>query len=336
MGILYLAGQRPGSGVTSLATALTSIWRKAGSRVVVVKPVTLADNDDVAFYSRTFSSPDDAPAVLGDTGREQVLAAAAKRVVELDASHDVVVVEGLPYADAQGNPITESPTLAEQMGAKVLGVVPYAHALSATDAATWRDAYASSLAGVVINRRSKVGEYDAQQRLAPAFEDAGVSVHGIIPEDRLLLAPTVRQVVDLLAGTFYAGLSGQNNLIEHFLIGGLITEWGGGYFDRHQNQAVLVRGGRMDIQMSALNFPVNCLLLTGCERPPQYVHQRATDLDVPLVTVAHDTHSAAALLERIEQQVTIDHPDKIARLDAMAQAGLDLQAIGTAAGVRTA
>lgn len=332
MGILYLAGQRPGSGVTALATGLAGNWRKAGKRVAVVKPVALAESGDASFYARTFDTADDASMLLSEADLE----AAAKRAAELDAIADVVIVEGLPYVDSKGNAVAESPALAEQMGARVVGVIPYSHSLAAADAGTWRNSYASSLAGVIFNRRTPGADYDATKRLAPAFEDAGVSVHGIVPEQRRLLAPTVGQIVDLLAGTYYAGATHQQDLVEHFLIGGLITEWGGNYFDRLQNQAVLVRGGRMDIQMAALNFPMACLLLTGCEKPSQYVYQRANDLDVPLVTVAHDTHSATALLEQIEQQVSIDHPDKIELVTSMVDEAVDLAAVGTAAGVRGA
>ena len=106
---------------------------------------------------------------------------------------------------------------------------------------------------------------------------------GVLPEERLLLAPTVQQAAEHLGGTYFTNEDSGGELIEHFLIGGLITEWGGNYFARLPNQAVVVRGGRIDIQMSALNFPLNALFLTGCETPSQYVYQRADELDVPLI-----------------------------------------------------
>lgn len=336
MGILYFAGQRPGAGVTALATGLATLWRRSGKRVAVVKPIALAANADAAFYARAFDAPSNATALLPADARDAALQAAAERVAELDTTHDVVIVEGLPYADAQGAPVPESPALAEQMDAKVIGVIPYRHALGAADAHTWRNAYASSLAGVVFTRLPDGREHDVTQRLVPAFEDAGISVHGVLPEQRLLLAPTVGQIVDLLNGTYYAGPGHEDDLVEHFLIGGLITEWGGNYFNRYPNQAVVVRGGRMDIQMAALEFPMACLLLTGCDRPPQYVQQRARDLDVPLVTVTGDTLSTTSTLEQLEPRVNVDHPAKVALLAGMARDAIDLDAIAGAVGVPTA
>jgi BioD-like phosphotransacetylase family protein len=336
MATLYVAGQRPGAGATSVVTALATVWKQAGQRVAVVKPATLTSdgaNADSAFYTRLFDSPEDAPLVVADHEQDALLAEVEKRVDALAANHDLVILEGLPLLDADGYPVAASQALAEHLGARVLGVVPYDRNQGGPDAAKWHDTFASLLSGVVINRRTQYGTHDANTRMAPAFEDAGVSVYGILPEERRLLAPTVAQVAALLDGTFYAGASGQQELIESFLIGGLITEWGGNYFGRKPSQAVIVRGGRTDIQMSALNFPLTCLLLTGCDTPPQYVHQRATDLDVPLVTSIHDTPAATTILETLEAQVTIDHPDKIARVTELVSEAVDLVAIGESAGI---
>jgi BioD-like phosphotransacetylase family protein len=333
MATLYVAGQRPGAGTTSVITALATVWKQAGKRVAVIKPATLAADGDSAFFAKAFGGSDEAPMVLAEHDQSDLLADAAKRVAALAADYDVVIIEGLPLLDQGGYAVAVSPALAEHLGARVLGVVPYDRTLTGADAAKWHDTYASLLSGVVINRRTLYGQHDASTRLAPAFADAGVSVYGILPEDRRLLAPTVGQVAALLDGTFYAGASGQHALIESFLIGGLITEWGGNYFGRNEHQAVIVRGGRVDIQMSALNFPLTCLLLTGCDTPPQYVHQRATDLDVPLVTSSHDTPATTTMLERLEGQISIDHPEKIERFAEMVSETVDLVAIGESAGI---
>jgi BioD-like phosphotransacetylase family protein len=334
MGILYVAGERPGAGATAIAAALATLWRRAGRRVAVAKPAALDDDSaDGAMFGRRFaSSPDSAPIVIAAGEPDgDALDAAAQRVSGLSEAWDTVIVEGLPLTGPDGNAIPASPALVERLGAKVLGVVPYHRSLDSMTAAIWRDTFGSSLAGVIINRRTRYGVHDASTRLTPAFEDAGVSVLGVLPVERLLLAPTMRQVSELLDGTFFAGASGEDRLIEHFLVGGLITEWGGDYFNRLPNQAVIVRGGRMDIQMSALNFPLTCLLLTGCEQPPQYVYQRAQDLDVPLVTVARNTEQTAAALEQL--RVTCDHDDKLERLATMIEESLDLTVVSAAVGV---
>ncbi|MDA1035352.1 MAG: DRTGG domain-containing protein [Chloroflexi bacterium] len=333
MGILYIAGERPGAGATSVAVALATLWRRAGNRVTVVKAAVSRDNDpDPAFFMRNFQGPAEEPLVADQS--EEMIQAIANQVILLNDNSDVVIVEGLPFTDNFGARDSSSQVLAERLGARVLGVIPYHRTVDSSSAVAWRETYASSLAGVIVNRRTIYGEHDSATRLAPAFEEAGVRIFGTLTEERLLLAPTIQQVSDLLGGTFYAGASGNQELVEHFLIGGLITEWGGNYFGRLSNQAVLVRGGRTDIQMAALNSPLNGLFLTGCQKPPQYVHQRATDLDVPLVVVEHDTPTTTALLDTMESAVSIDHPVKIDLVAEMVRGAVDVAAVGSTVGLR--
>jgi BioD-like phosphotransacetylase family protein len=337
MAVLYIVGERPGVGATSIVASLTQRWTRGGQRVVAVKPASLSEEvPEAGLLDRLSTGSSSGPAVVVDPGvpDDALLDKAAARVNALAEKADVVVVEGLPRTTEDGSLVDSSPALAERIGARVIGIARYQQSLDASSADGWREAYASSLAGVVVNRRTRYGQHDAVSRLTPAFEDAGVSVVGVVPEERMLLAPTVRQMADLLDGTFYAGLSGESALIEHFIIGGLLTEGAAGYFERLPNQAVIARGGRMDIQMSALSFPLNCLVLTGCKEPPQYVYQRAVDLDVPLIVTDRDTHETATALETLGERVSFDHPAKVDYLADRLDGVLDMSAMRSAAGLR--
>ena len=324
MSILCVVGARPGVGSTAVAASLAAAWRRAGREAAADKPLALAEGGADAGLLAV-----DDPGVAGADGvaKPAVLAAAAKRVGALEKAAEIVVVDAPPYADADGRAVAASGALAKRLKAKVLGVLPYERGLGGGAVAAWRETYGDALLGFVVNRRTRYAERDAADRLAPELEAAGAPVIGVLAEERLMLAPTVRQVVELLGGTLFAGESGLDRLIEHFLIGGLVTEWGDNYFNRLPNQAVIARGGRADIQMSALNFPLNALVLTGCTQPPQYVAQRAEALDVPLVTVERNTHETAEALEALAGVVTVHHREKIERFTAMVEQGVDLDAL---------
>jgi len=333
MGVLYVAGERPRSGATSVVLALASVWRRAGRKVALAKPVSFVDDDqDAVAFADTTGSGWDAALIAPRGVVDDVLAEAGSRVEAMSGDADVVIVEGLPYADAAGEPTPGSAVLAERFGAKVLIVLPHHHSQEAADITRLQDAYAGPMAGVIVNGRiAYTGERG--DNAGALFGGTNPRLLGVLPELRIMLAPTVRQVVDRLEGTVYAGASGMDRLVERFLIGGLITEWGGNYFGRFDDQAVIVRGGRTDIQMSALNTPLRALILTGCDRPPQYVHQRATDLDVPLVTVRLNTHETAAALESLQEAVPAVHPDKIAEFAALLEGALDWPALNAAVGL---
>ena len=332
MGIVYLAGQTSGSGVTAVAAGLAASWRSTGKRVSLVKPLSTAGDSDPAFFAELGGSSDtetidgDTATIDGDPAPE-LIEHAVRLVQALDGSSDIVVVEGLPLD------IDSSPVLAEGLNARVIGVIPYARSLGGETADAWRGAFGSQLAGLLVNKRTLYAEHDVAARLLSELAGDGVSAFGALPEDRLLLAPTVQQVVDCLGGVYFTAPDGAGALIEHFLIGGLITEWGGNYFGRLPNQAVIVRGGRIDIQMSALNFPLSALILTGCDTPSQYVYQRADDLDAPLIAVSQNTHETAAALESLSAAVTVHHPDKARRAAELLDANVDMAAMSLAVGV---
>lgn len=334
MSVIYVAGARSGAGATMVACGLAALRRAGGRGAALVKPLSLSGGDgdggggDPAFFASLGGSAATVAVTAGAPSDAQ-LDEAARIVKDAAAGAQDVIVEGPPLDAPNG----ASSALAQRLGAPVVAVIPYERTLDGGVCAAWRESYGAPLAGCVVNKRSRYTERDACSRLAPELERSGLPVFGVLPEERLLLAPTVGQTASLLNGVYFAGEDGADALIENFLIGGLIAEWGGAYFGRLPNQAVIARGGRIDIQMSALNFPLNALFLTGCQAPAQYVHQRAEELDVPLIAVAErDTHETAAALETLAPAVTMHHPAKAERAGAMALERLDAAALSAAVG----
>lgn len=353
MSVVYVAGSRSGAGATAIACGLAALRRAAGRKAALVKPLSAPGDADPAFFGALGGSP--ATVVVNGAPSDAQLDEAARIVRESASGADDVIVEGPPLGGSggglsdrggglgeRGGTLGErggtladdgaSAALARRIGAPVVAALPYERTLDGGVCAAWRAAYGGLLAGCVVNKRLRYAEHDACARLAPELAREGMPALGVLPEERLLLAPTVAQAAAHLDGAYFAGADGADALIEHFLIGGLIAEWGGNYFGRLPNQAVLARGGRMDIQMSALNFPLNALFLTGCDAPAQYVQQRAEELDVPLIAVKRDTHEAAAALETLSGAVTFRHPAKAERAGAMARERLDAAALAAAIG----
>ena len=211
MRVIYVAGAHPGAGSTAVAAGLVLALRGAGVRAVALKPAPHREDDaDAAFLTRLNCS-------------------------ESEADASVVVLDGLPLAGGNG----ASAALAERLDAAVVGVVPFSDAAEHPE--QWRIAFGERLTGVVVNRLSRYGGHSARTVLASAFEEASAPPLAVLPEDRLLLAPSVVQVGEHLGATFFCKPEVSERLIEHFVIGGLIAEWGGNYFGRLTNQAVLVR-----------------------------------------------------------------------------------------------
>ena len=205
----------------------------------------------------------------------------------------------------------------------------YHRGVSAEEIINWGHSYGDYFQGVILNKCHQYSSSDININLAPALDMSGIKILGALPEERVLIAPTVSQIVAHIDAQYFIYPEDYKDLIENILIGGLITEWGGNYFNRLPKQAVIVRGGRIDIQMSALNFPLNLMVLTNCEAPSQYVFQRAENLGVPLVTVATNTHQTIEALETIQSRVNIFNPHKIRHLSDVLAKRLDLNFIET-------
>jgi BioD-like phosphotransacetylase family protein len=121
--------------------------------------------------------------------------------------------------------------------------------------------------------------------------------------------------------------------VEHFLIGGLILDWGVLYFERFSNKAVIVRGDRPDIQMAALGTPTSCIVLTGGHSPIQYVSYEAGEEEVPLIQVEADTLSTAAALESLQEKALFDHPMKQEQFRELMSQHVDWDALYRSLGV---
>ena len=145
MGVLYVAGAKPGAGATAAAAGLAALWRRAGHSVAAFKPAALladAADGDAALLASPGYEPAAEPVPLADLDR------AVGAIVDAAAKADVVVVEGLPLTDGAGGPVAASTELAQRSGAKVVGVQPYAADGASETARRWHAAFGDSLAGL--------------------------------------------------------------------------------------------------------------------------------------------------------------------------------------------
>lgn len=188
--------------------------------------------------------------------------------------------------------------------------------------------YGSRLAGVVVNGLPKYRAEDTQGALASDLDAAGVKLLGTIPDDRRMLAPTLGQVAEFLDGQFLSGEDEAGRLLDNFLIGGLVLDWGPFYFASRNNTGVIVRGDRPDVQLAAIQTETTqALVLTKGVRPVEYVIYEASQRGIPLVVVPGNTHDVAEQLEGLQPQVAFDHADKLTRMVDLVSEHVDVTAL---------
>ena len=167
------------------------------------------------------------------------------------------------------------------------------------------------LAGVVINFVTKYGEFKLSEEILPAFLKANISVLGTIPENRTLLSLSVQQISDILGAKFFNGNDYSNQLVEHYMVGGFGMDPGEMIFNTLDDKAVIVRGDRPDVQMSALSTEMSCFIMTGGLEPIEYVKYEANEEQVPILVVDSNTLDTMDRINEIQNFSKFDHPKKL-------------------------
>ena len=188
-------------------------------------------------------------------------------------------------------------------------VIPYtpsrnwAHAVDET-AVRW----GTRLAGLVINSVPQYRQASVSDSAARSEADVDAVV---LPESRVMVAPTVAQIGEWLGAAWTQDPVNEEALVERYLIGGNIMDNGPTYYGRYNNQAVITRTQRPDIQLASMLPQTRCLLLTGPGDPTEYVKAEARERDIPLLQVSTSTIDTADALGRLLGAATTHNLDKV-------------------------
>ena len=279
------------SGKTGLAAGLLMRMKDAGRSAAFCKPFSAngAPDADHAFASGVLAgglgiAVGPAPGLL--TGSIDV---AVQAIDLLVAEADAVVVEA-----ADGSASSE---LAAALDARVLEVQAYAAGqdwAATADRAAVR--WGNRLLALVVNAVPPYRQEDVAESAAQSTADVDAFV---VPESRVMLAPTVAQIAEHLDASWAQEPVNADAPIERFLIGGNIMDNGPTYYGRYANQAVITRAQRPDIQLASMLAETRCLVLTGPGEPTNYVRAEALERDIPLLQVSASTIETADALDRL-------------------------------------
>jgi BioD-like phosphotransacetylase family protein len=309
MATLIIASISDRSGKTAIAAALAARLGSGETPVALGRSSdgdASGDTDAEVFASLLPGSPSVSGAV------DDI----AANIAGSAGSSKIAIVEG--SSDTQSNL-----QLASSTDGLVLLIARYGEGISAV-----AKEYGTRLAGVIINILPKYRAEDADGTLAADLEESGAKLFGSIPDDRRMLAPKLGQVAEFLGGQFLSGEDQSDQLLDNFLIGGLVLDWGPFYFSSRKNTGVIVRGDRPDVQLAAMHTDTTrALVLTKGVRPVEYVMYEAAQRGIPLVVVPGNTHDVAEQLEGLQPQVEFDHADKLERMIDLVSEHVDISAL---------
>jgi BioD-like phosphotransacetylase family protein len=201
---------------------------------------------------------------------------------------------------SDGIRIIESP--AGDAGASLAGD-PEARALVVADGSRplspileYCGALGDRFAGLVLNKippkRAEAIRTDAQT--------AGVNLVAVVPEDRLLAAPVLRDVATALSASVEHFNNGTGlQPLDRPIIATISADPGQAHFARYDASAVIVRSDKPDLQLAALNAGAACLIVTGGLPLLSYVLDRAEEDAIPLLRTGLDTITTVNAIENL-------------------------------------
>lgn len=243
---------------------------------------------------------------------------------------DIKLVDG---PDLAGSGAETARKLVDLLDARIAHVLKYSHDQDAQALTQDLAPLRNRLVGVLLNQVPPYRTLHASRTLAPALQQTGLPVLGIIGDDRRMAAPTLRQIAEKLNGQFLLLPEKADELVEHVMVGGWFLDEGRYVFSQRQRKAVLVRGDRPDLQMAALETDTVGLILTGGKQPVQYTVYHAETQGIPLVLTSLGTVEAMERLEGIQAVATVHHPQKAARFAELLDGAGAMDALLSAVGV---
>ncbi|PKB60378.1 MAG: hypothetical protein BZY65_01355 [SAR202 cluster bacterium Ae2-Chloro-G2] len=300
MGILYVVSDSAGAGKTALCASLASALNDIGHKVTVSKPIfsddESSDHNNYAIVLDSFlNSSSNESMELNDD--------AIAKIKVMENGVDTLILEASNRLSA-----TQHIELIKSIDAKVIYVGKYN---SVVDAIPFITAFGENLIGAVLNFLTMYKRTEACEVVIPKLEESGITVLGLIPEDRTLLSLTVKQICENLEGTFFAGEEYGEDLVEGYMVGGFGMDPGEYIFSKQDKKAVVVRGDRPDVQMSALGTDMECFIMTGGLEPIEYVKYEAQEEEVSIIIVNSDTLDTMDKIGTLQENAQFDHKEKL-------------------------
>jgi len=271
--------------------------------------------------------------ILSGEDRTDYVARLAVAFDKVSQGKQVLILEG-------GASVTEgslvglsAAKVSQRLKASALVITKYASDLVVDDVLGAKALHGKAMLGAVINAVPRQRMRFVQEVVKPYLEKQGISVFGILPQERLLLSISVAELAECLAGEILCCPDRGEELVEYLMVGAMSVDSALTYFRRKPNKAVITGGDRPDIQLAALETSTRCLVLTGNLRPSPIIMARAEEVGVPMILVKQDTLTAVEIIEQYFGKTRFHQEKKVLRFQEMMEERFDFEGLYAAMGL---
>jgi uncharacterized protein len=308
LGVLFIVSAQEAAGKTALCAGLAINFSNDGRKVGYLKsPSEKVDSDGDIRFMKQIPGVD----IVDETGAKD---------------DDVVLMEGRLGASAADEASVAAYAAAKETKAKVIAV----EACSG-EAIRFLDIYQGfgrNFLGVVLNKVPQSQLERVRNEAMSRFEAAGITLLGVIPENRVLLAITVGELAESLGGKILNSAGKSAELVENYMLGALVVDSGRDYFERKSRKAAIIRHDRPDMQLAALETSTACLVLGGSEKPPiPNVLFKAESRGIPVIATGAALNDIVTIIEGTLLKTRLNQTKKLAKLAEAVRQNLNIKAL---------
>ena len=317
MGVLYVTGKDSGVGKTTICSALIDIAKNNDfKKISYLKPL-VADGDPDSSYVSELCCISKQEKIIKSKSQ------AIETIKKASLENDLVVVEGAADLD-----LDVHKEIASSVDAKVIVVANFLSRRTKS-ILEFSEGFKDDLVGVIVNNLTVYGNLKFEEVWNSVFDKSNASLLGTIPESRTLLSLTVDEIATILDAEFYSGNEHGSKLVENFMVGGFGMDPGQYIFNTKNKKAVVVRGDRPDVQMSALETPMSCFIMTSGLEPIEYVKYESIEENVPILIVEENTLDIMGKIDKLASFSKFNHPEKLKTASQLVMKNLQISEITT-------
>ncbi|HEY9879196.1 MAG TPA: phosphotransacetylase family protein [Leptolyngbyaceae cyanobacterium] len=331
------------SGKSATVLGLASQLRANGFDIAYGKPIATCldaaistEDPDIAFMSKTLNLSENRLRLPLISLNEQTIEAQLGRNGEQNYlqhfSHycqnqgeDLLLLEGPGTLDEAALFNLSLPQVAETAESPVLLVARFHSVLVVDTLLSAKQRLGQRLVGVLINDVPDAQMAMVETSVATYLERHDIPVLALIPRTPLMRSISVREMVSRLNAEVLCRPDRLDLMVESLSIGAMNVNSALRYFRKGTNMAVVTGGDRTDIQLAALETSTQCLVLTGHLPPSSAILARASDLEVPILSVDFDTLTTVELIDQMFGQVRLHEPVKVECVQQLMKNHLDLK-----------
>ncbi|MGQ4871334.1 MAG: DRTGG domain-containing protein [Candidatus Thorarchaeota archaeon] len=346
-----LVAGKSSTGKTLIALALAARAREAGRRVSYFKPIgersypfqeAFSVDPDAILMKEHLSLPVE-PEVINPivrtrasydeflkTGREALLSRIRECHDHVSKGYDIVIIEGAKAPYDLLHVGLSAPEIARELGAEVILVVAFDD-FDVIDEILWSreffEAHGAESVNVVLTIVPPMLKHSVEEEIGPLLETHGMRLMGMLVQHKELLAPSIRDIREVLEGRMILGEDRLDVPITEFMVGSMAPENALKWFRRAKDKAVITSGDRADVCLAALETDTNLLILTGGIGPDVRTVARARETSTAIMVTDKDTFATSQLVDGLVGSIRPEDHQKIATIERIVGESVDFSVL---------